>query len=122
MQYAESQGRVVKVDTVYYIYSYDTRFLYYYDENSGVSGKLCGKAECLHEDTSCNAYLGFTMNMQVYDGYIYWLESGHMLYRADLAGNGRELVRDLQKEGAYYFTIHRGYLYLREYRGEVQGA
>ena len=45
-----------------------------------------------------------------------------MLYRADLAGNGRELVRDLKKEGAYYFTIHRGYLYLREYRGEVQGA
>ena len=122
MGFAESKGGIVKKDSVYYMYSYNTGYLYYYDEVTGTSGKLCGRAECVHDDMTCNAYLGHTMNIQVYDGYIYWLDGGHLFYRCDLDGNNRELVRDFRVVGSYYFTMHRGYIYLREYRQEIRNG
>ena len=96
--YFESRERIAKKGTIYYIYSYSTMYLYYYDESTGVSGKLCGKAECMHDNTDCNAYMPFSMNFQIYNGYIYWLEDGNALYRCDMTGNNREIVQYLVDE------------------------
>ena len=119
-QFMESKGWLQKYNGVYYIYSYDTKYIYYYDEASRTSGKLCGKGECTHDTSDCNAYNPFIMNIQIYHGYLYWINTEGNLYRCDLTGNNREAVQKLSASDGCFFLMHRGYVYMYECQGTVQ--
>ena len=80
--------------------------LEYWDLQTGVIVPLCGKAECTHEDSDCNAYLepGIDPRFLMYqkDGvYIvgdFWQgkEAVSALFREDLDGGGWEIVTYMQ--------------------------
>ena len=64
-EYVHSGGNFAKNGSIYYVKV--GTWLFYYDEVTSTSGKLCGKAECLHNDKQCNAYIGDGVGLQVYD-------------------------------------------------------
>ena len=54
----------------------------FYDRDSGIVSPLCGKAECLHDDGSCNAYIGGAadesvrqIGLYMYGGRLYYTMS-----------------------------------------------
>jgi len=111
--YAVSGGSVCRKDKVYYYKPfYNFNYIYYYDETSGISGKVCGKAECTHHSRECNAFCNSPCGIQIYDGMLYFIEND-ALYRMDLSGNRREKVMFLRSmEGMNAkFALHRGYIY-----------
>ena len=78
------------------------QYLAYADMNAEVTGILCGKAECLHDSSSCNAFLGshhLNSNICFYQDHIYWImlsgeDLSYRLYRMDMNGeNHREVFR-----------------------------
>ena len=97
-------------------------FYMYRDKQSGVSGKLCGKPECAHEDKTCNAYVSFMdIGLTVYDGSLYWSgldlnsqKHERYLWKMNLDGTQREKVQKLaevQINTNPLVQIHRGYVY-----------
>ncbi len=98
-------------EAAYYLFSDTNPFLHYYDKESGISGILCGKPECNHSDTSCNAYLAGGSSLMYYDGYIYWVQQGNTLMRIKPDGTERETVQYLQGGIANSVWLHRGYIY-----------
>ena len=92
------------------------RFLYVLDLPSGIVTPLCAKPECRHNSDSCNAWLGFTYSLQLYEGRI-WFNDGYDIYRMDLDGRNRETVATIDKELFFGDTgasgdifFHRGYI------------
>lgn len=72
-QYAYIGMDMCETEAAYYGRDLLSEFYMYWDKQSGVSGKLCGKVECAHEDTSCNAYVRPSdSGLTVYEGYLYW--------------------------------------------------
>lgn len=65
-------------DTIYFISRTADSFIKYVDKATGISGLLCGKAECEHNNDSCNAHIGGTtiLGLFVYGERLYWLNSG----------------------------------------------
>lgn len=118
-EYAPSSGSVCRSGSVYYYVDVLSHFIYYYDEASGTSGKLCGKAECTHDTSACNAYsMG---NVQIYDGKLYFMGEVGQLYRMDLSGNNREFVMVVRNLTGmdFKFFIHRGYIYSSVFANKV---
>ena len=54
-EYTQSRGQICSWNGVTYYLT--AEWLYYYDEASGISGKLCGKPECDHNNHNCNAHV-----------------------------------------------------------------
>lgn len=107
-----------------------TGILMYTEKDSCVSMPLCGKPECTHTDTTCNAYLSQqALGLQIYNGKIYWLDSSSMmLMRMNLDGTNHEVVLDLGSareiiNGIWFndppWFIHRGYFYVSRMVDEV---
>ena len=125
MEYAASNGKLTRYQDVYYAGM--GNIAVYYDTVSGVTGAVCGKADCAHDSMACNAYLDFgnISGIQIYDGKLYWLQGAgysRILYRMDLDGNNREQVQildDLQGLDPR-FAIHRGHIYTTVLKSEVQ--
>lgn len=118
-------------DTVYFLGDGDS-YLKYVDKDTGISGPLCGKAECRHNDETCNAYLGLIVkDIFVNDGRIYWVAQPplsilqYFLYSAALDGTDRREETELPREmvqnlaGYYHFVLHGGMLYLGDIQKEV---
>ena len=91
----------------------------YMDKATGISGPLCGKPECLHNSSSCNAYIArWTDGLSVYDGKLYWVDSRSTIMRMNLDGTDRETVDQLaggsfahvKQDPTVFF--HRGYVYM----------
>lgn len=125
MEYAASNGKLTRHQDVYYAGM--GNIAVYYDTVSGVTGAVCGKADCAHDSMTCNAFLdlGNISGLQVYDGQLYWLQgSGYsrILYRMDLDGNHREQVQVLDDISGLdpRFAIHRGYVYTTVLKSEVR--
>ena len=86
-------------------------WLLYADHGSDTVIKLCGRPDCTHSDSECNAFFRTGVNICYYDGYLYTYGSigdsvfGRMgLIRMNLDGSGRELVynlSDFEKENGY---------------------
>ena len=106
-------------DTIYFT---SAGQLKYADKASGIGGPLCGKPECLHNNDTCNAYIGFPGDPELsdYDGALYWWENDDKVeahaYKVNYDGTGRELVRDLEgittNTGAPNSSfVHRGYMF-----------
>lgn len=97
----------------------------YADLESGQNGVLCGKAECQHDNPSCNAYIGFqAIGFSAYGGKLYWMAEkvvgeefkGKYLYCMDADGSNRKELRkiaetdsDVLPDGNTYAFFHRGY-------------
>lgn len=110
-EYETSNGYMCRSGSVYYI-NLDS-WINYYDVETGKSGVLCGKPECMHKDATCNAYTGVPLGqLQIYEGKIYWL-ANTTLFRADLDGNHREVVQMVDNMNGLNgrFFLQRGYLY-----------
>ena len=120
---ARSTARLCEIgDTVYYlIMGQSGKLVYYYDKVSGVSGPLCGKPECRHTDTSCNAYVGTAVAIGSYGGMIYYYDyeylTGHVIRRMAADGTGHETLRVMEMDtfpgsgSDRIIQFHRGYMY-----------
>jgi hypothetical protein len=126
---------IMETDEVYYYHSNDSWFLYYTGKEALDSGVLCGRPECLHDDTFPNAECdGFVytalMGLSLYDDGIWYVgygnESQTVLYRMDLDGTNRKAVRDVAEFGTGYAYqkafIHRGKVILTAYHSSVENA
>ena len=50
----------------YYFYNPVSRMIMFFDSKEKIMYPVCGKPDCNHDDTSCNAYLDHSYNMSVY--------------------------------------------------------
>ena len=83
-------------DTIYYIIQHNEKQTYctlmYRDKKTGISGPLCGKPECLHNDRDCNAYIStdkdYLYGLYVYDRKLY-LSTGSSVINMELDGTNR---------------------------------
>ena len=99
-EYTQAQGMIDKENGIYYFCPLGSVYVYYYDEETDIQGKLCAKPECTHEDASCNAYLGVSnIGIQIYDHSLYWIQGGS-LYRMDLNGENHARYKRLRKSAA----------------------
>ena len=104
------------------------QLLYYFDKTTGISGPLCGKPECRHNDQDCNAYLtnGGVYSLTSYDGRLYWIiswEGAGRLYSEAYDGTDRQVVRNLN-DGIFEWPseiaqLHRGYAYMTSRFGTI---
>lgn len=110
-------------DTLFFAFD-DGSQLWYYDKATGISGLLCGKPECTHNGTECNAYF-VGSELSLYGGKIYSLKpfygSGCEVFSSDIDGSNRKTVIDLV--GSEFSNMladsvsdlsgkfHRGYFY-----------
>ncbi len=89
-------------DTVYFLPSYYSDQICYVDKATGTSGPLCGKPECKHGTTTCNAYVNQECGISIYNGRIYWLGRGNefkaKLYSCALDGTDHRTDRELTAE------------------------
>ena len=111
-------------DTIYSFYDgvgVKRIMITYTDKATGISGPLCGRPECLHEDETCNAYVhdyfyGYSFSLCTYGGKLYWIDGGSEIVRTNLDGTDRETVCRVwapEYEINYHSTVlfHRGYVY-----------
>lgn len=100
-------------------------YIGYTDLNTGVSGPLCGKPECDHSTSSCNAYVKSLQagGLSFYNGRLYWLDmqsisEGYAVYSVKPDGTDRTTVQTLDYDfvskavGNRLAMIHRGYLFV----------
>lgn len=130
---------ILQMDEVYYYHSWDSAFLYYTGKEALDSGVLCGRPECLHDDTFPNAecdgcVILALMGLSLYDDGIWYVGYDehnlhkYVLYRMDLDGSNRKAVRvvvDDATEMGYAWQrtfVHRGKLYLTAHRNYVDKA
>ncbi len=112
-----------------------SKFLHYYDQESGVSGVLCADPSCTHDSPSCAAYVGGSgASMSYYAGKLYRVAedsaggSDLYLWRSDLSGSNQEQVKRLSYSDfimvyqPQQYAIHRGYLYALGCAPEVVGT
>ena len=62
-------------EQIYAIFPALSPFIYYYDKAAQVSGILCGRPECIHQDSSCNAYTMGTGGICLYEDRLWFIES-----------------------------------------------
>ncbi len=105
-----SQGTVCTTDDTVYVYDPKNYRILYVDKATGIWGPLCGKPECTHTSSSCNAYISSPDALRVYDGMLYWCG-----WRMKLDGTDRERGtwnNNLDKiHNNPEAVIHRGYVY-----------
>lgn len=85
--------------TVYFLCGNDG-MLRYTDKASGITGPLCGKPECAHNDAACNASVGFqSYGLSAYNGRLYWVGAAsantHCVFSCAYDGTDRQTVREL---------------------------
>lgn len=106
-------------DTVYFK-GYGGQLVHYYEKATGVSGVLCGKAECEHSTapgSGCNAYIGSANNLCAYNNRLYWVDSWNGICSMALDGTDHRTERTRDKElhsdhtGLSSSIFHRGYAY-----------
>ena len=107
-------------------------YIFYCDLATGISGPLCGKPECPHNDYSCSACVSQAFGLSVYDGRLYWLDLGEGLIPTidcmELDGTNRTAICSLDKSqyqrisGDFCVAFHRGYAYISGQTYTVSGG
>lgn len=67
-------------DTVYFLTGVEglnNHRLSYMDRATGYAGVLCGKPECTHAGSDCNAWVDSAIVLTVAEGRVYWAEMGY---------------------------------------------
>lgn len=89
-------------------YNFNPTFVLYSDYGSDTVIKLCGRADCDHNNPDCNAYIEAGNNIYYYEGYIYAVSGmggtmegyeggGCTLIRMDMDGSNHVTVMDLDQ-------------------------
>ena len=117
-------------DTVYFAYALDGKIgvpymeiIHFLDKATGIVSPLCGKPECLHNDSTCNAYTTNCYALSVYDGRLYWMEKPMTyspppgIYSAALDGTDRRMIWEFEREMvpsglAAKGIFHQGWFFL----------
>ncbi len=121
---------IIETDEAYYYCSFSGKYLYYYDKQSGISGVLCPKPECTHDEAdkqnnSCGGFVhSHAKTLFLSEGRIGFVASartpdyiGPALFRMNPDGTGRELVKALDfgetqnLSWPQRFDLHRRKLY-----------
>ena len=92
-RYMGSNVQAVSDKGVYFIYRPDwmvdvtppSPWILYMDHGSDTVMKLCGRPDCPHNTTDCNAFVEDAQAIHFYNGYLYILGAG-----ATMAENGKE--------------------------------
>ncbi|MDO5522061.1 MAG: hypothetical protein Q4G58_16320 [bacterium] len=109
----------------YYYAKRDDTAIYYWEKETGAPVKLCGKADCKHDTSDCNSYVGGLVpeSVQYIKEQVFYLaENGDRgskkmsLFEMDKDGENHEKIMDLydipEKNSSEPMSlIHRGYLY-----------
>lgn len=108
-------------DTVYFKPFSSYSNIKYADKKTGISGALCGKPECTHTNSSCNAYVSYDVpGFSDYDGALYFTMydgSNYHIYKEKYDGTDRVIVKDLDTQtmltlnGDPFSFAHRGYMF-----------
>lgn len=108
-----SGGRFCATQDVDYILGRADSWIYYYDKKNGIFGKMCGRPECEHKGNGCNAYVMGLGDLQVYEGYLYFMTGPSVLTRMGLDGMNRETVRVVNDRAGINgnWVIHRDKVY-----------
>lgn len=129
--------RFCRSDDIYYsIIPADTGSrIMFSDPKSGISGCLCSRPECLHNNADCGAYVlsSHGSGLQVYDGYLYFVATDpndalkKCIYREALDGTARTEIKTLPAQSYefnsdMYTQFHRGYCYFAGVKNMVDGA
>ena len=88
-------------DTIYFT-GFSGHLVHYYEKATGVSGVLCGKAECEHSTasgSSCNAYLGgVSQDLCLYNNRLYWIGYRNVICSMALDGTDHRTERGRDEE------------------------
>lgn len=108
----------------YFYFHYDAEgsYMRFFDPETGVDVKLCGKADCTHDTADCDAYVGGIMPQFIayVSGGVYYLQNigGERisLCRMEKDGSGHQEVTTIyDNPGEDYYMpsgfFHRGSLY-----------
>lgn len=112
----------------------DGNYIWYVENGSDKIIKLCGRADCTHNSSDCNAYLYSGTDLTYYNGYLYAVsgEGAHRerctLVKMNPDGSNHTAVFDILKfakenggDYAYCDMIINGYCLFSLYRWEVSG-
>ena len=108
-------------DTVYFKPFQSSKSIKYADIEAGIGGVLCGKPECTHTDSSCNAYTSYAVpGLSDYDRALYWTTSegfDYYICKENYDGTDRVVVRELDSQTMQTLNTnslsfaHRGYMF-----------
>ena len=117
---------VVEVGSV--LYFTIGEYLGFYDNETGESGPLCGRPECMHQDYKCDAYLNYhPILIGCVEGKLYWLGCAQRFgkiagtpiqfgfWRSNLDGTDREQVKPYPEDvsnAVQRLTFHNEKVYL----------
>ncbi len=93
--------QVAKGEKGYYFFGDYGNYILYFDEVTKETIPLCSKAECVHDDEECMAYVKgsqFDFKIYYYSGKLYWLtnENGMVKLMECMAdGSSRKIVGEL---------------------------
>lgn len=133
-RFAENNG-IVYFENSYSMIGEKADLMMYCELSTGISGPLCGKPECTHDNPDCNAYIGYNSEndsimpdgLFVYDGRLYYTimrtiekeGEGLYLYSMALDGTGRKTEMKLGDFAENRFPnqnnkslMHRGYFFM----------
>ena len=118
IHYGLREGVCTTEDTVYFASGH---LIHYYDKTTGISGVLCGKAECEHSTaygSTCNAYINSSSDdLLLYAERLYW-RNDDTIYSMALDGTDHRTERTLGRElfseqgFAASMILHRGFAYV----------
>lgn len=123
-----NEASLLESEDVYYWKPYLGNLIYAEKDGSDY-GPLCGRPECTHEDSSCDAHVAAYRFMALTGGKLYYFnvdlwrqypDACGVICRMDLDGTNKEIVKPVPKpETLYgdggtpqYVCFHRGILYL----------
>ncbi|MBQ9762125.1 MAG: hypothetical protein IJV82_03510 [Oscillospiraceae bacterium] len=74
-------------------------YILYVDHGSDQVIKLCGRVDCTHTTSDCNAYFYRGTHLSYYDGYLYVVAGDveRYMYRMDSDGSNRVTIMDFQE-------------------------
>lgn len=107
--------------TISYIYGQTppSPMILYADHGSDTLIKLCGRPDCTHDTTDCNAYVENGKGLAWHDGYLYAVSEGNstvdesecVLLRMDPDGSNRTEIFDMgafaQEQGCAYAAVNQ---------------
>lgn len=102
-------------------------YLMFFDVTTHSSIPVCGKADCLHNSSSCNAYLSteYLSSAYYYDGHVYMIKRNNgmgVLTRISADGSIREEVAELFPNAgvtSIALVFHADYVYAYDHLGHT---
>lgn len=127
--YSSETGFCESPDAYYYIPFDGGNMIHFIDKKSGVSGPLCAKLECTHDNEDCNASAPMCSGLSFYEGKLWWVgkktfdSDSWAIFRSNPDGTDRKTVREIDgfsyrrsgtpdSYGCITAAFHKGYLYL----------